>query len=175
MLTVIALVLIGLPLPPHLYKCAPHALQGWIPLMRAWVDLKTRQDWYVDLLDHPESEADSGLPHQCLVLAGRDRDRHRRTLRNACLVLAGPDPRAIADDPEGLEVRDSYLCDAEGDLSVMRLRVRRGWHSPFIVSLPLASSNHHHCASAAGASGAEGPVRLPAAGGAAGHQAGGGA
>lgn len=51
-------------------------------------------------LDGPGTDADVTPA----MLAGRDRDKHRRMLRNACLVLAGPDPRAIADDPEGLEV-----------------------------------------------------------------------
>jgi trehalose synthase len=42
---------------------------------------------------------------------GRNRnDRHRRRLELARLVLAGPDPKAVDDDPEGWEVF-SDLCD----------------------------------------------------------------
>lgn len=36
--------------------------------------------------------------------AGVDKCSHRRMLETACLVLAGPEPSAIADDPEGSAV-----------------------------------------------------------------------
>ena len=54
-------------------------LKGWSPLLDAFVELKGRRD--------------------------RVRDpRHRRRLEIARLVLAGPDPAFIQDDPEGAEV-----------------------------------------------------------------------
>lgn len=132
-------------------------LKGWVPLLRAWVDLKTRPDHWVAALaqegaqlqpppaapgaagggsgggaaveggsstlsgeggggergDAPSPSADAteagahggGALPAGFTMPPLDSDRHRRMLRNACLVLAGPDPRAIADDPEGLEVR----------------------------------------------------------------------
>lgn len=54
-------------------------LKGFAPLMRAFANLKT---------DGPE----------------RANGHHRRRLDLVRLVLAGPDPESIADDPEGLEV-----------------------------------------------------------------------
>ena len=50
-------------------------------------------------------------------------------LRNACLVLAGPDPRAIADDPEGLEVLqelknyfDTLPKEVQRDIKIVEVR-----------------------------------------------------
>ena len=47
----------------------------------------------------------------------------------ACLVLAGPDPRAIADDPEGLEVLqelkeffDSLPREVQRDIKLVEVR-----------------------------------------------------
>jgi len=59
-------------------------LKGWRPLMDAFVALK-------------ESVFDG---------AGAAGPRHRRRLDLVRLVLAGPEPEAIQDDPEGLEVLD---------------------------------------------------------------------
>lgn len=53
-------------------------LKGWLPLVRAWVDLKTHQEAYVAALDAPCAPHD--VPSSCL--AARDRDHHRRMLRN---------------------------------------------------------------------------------------------
>ena len=55
-------------------------LKGFAPLLEAFARLKTRP---IDPAAGPE---------------------HRRRLRMVRLVLAGPDPAAVADDPEGLEV-----------------------------------------------------------------------
>ena len=60
-------------------------LKGFAPLLEAFARLKT-----------------------VTFEATRD-DRHRQRLAAVRLVLAGPDPSAVADDPEGLEVLDE-LC-----------------------------------------------------------------
>ncbi|HEX8847921.1 MAG TPA: glycosyltransferase [Gemmatimonadaceae bacterium] len=66
-------------------------LKGWLPLLRAFAALKQSRD---------------------VAVSGDDPLRLRR-LRLARLVLAGPDPSAVADDPEGREVledlRDAYV------------------------------------------------------------------
>jgi trehalose synthase len=62
-------------------------LKGWLPLMRACAALK-------------RSGFDGGPETDAL---------HRRRLDLVRLVLAGPEPEAIQDDPEGLEVLDE-LC-----------------------------------------------------------------
>jgi trehalose synthase len=59
-------------------------LKGWLPLMRAFAALKA-------------SVFDG---------AGEAGAHHRRRLDLVRLVLAGPEPEAIQDDPEGLEVLD---------------------------------------------------------------------
>lgn len=64
-------------------------LKGYGPLLDAFVALKKRRDRVKDA-------------------------RHRRRLEIARLVLAGPDPASIQDDPEGIEVirelSDKYLA-----------------------------------------------------------------
>jgi trehalose synthase len=57
-------------------------LKGWLPLMQGFVQLKERL--YTTYRSRPALE--------------------RRRLTQARLVLAGPDPVSISDDPEGLEV-----------------------------------------------------------------------
>jgi trehalose synthase len=60
-------------------------LKGWAPLVRAFAHLKR--------------ELHEGRSN------GRD-PLHRRRLELVRLVLAGPDPASVADDPEGREVMD---------------------------------------------------------------------
>ncbi len=57
-------------------------LKGWLPLMEGFVQLKERL--YTTYRSRPALE--------------------RRRLAQARLVMAGPDPASISDDPEGLEV-----------------------------------------------------------------------
>jgi len=63
-------------------------------------------------------------------------DRHGRRLAEVRLVLAGPDPSAIQDDPEGLEVldhlRERWLA--------LDSRVQR---DVALVTLPMASRKHN--------------------------------
>lgn len=78
-------------------------LKGFLPLMRGFARFKQR-------------------------LATRARDQHSRRLELARLVLAGPDPDSIADDPEGREVlaelSEAYLgCSPEvrADIALIAL------------------------------------------------------
>ncbi len=57
-------------------------LKGWLPLMQGFVELKERFQTRRD--DRPSVQ--------------------RRRMRQVRLVMAGPDPASIQDDPEGLEV-----------------------------------------------------------------------
>jgi trehalose synthase len=63
-------------------------LKGFLPLMEGFVTLKRDLEARTDLEEH-----------------------HRRTLQLARLVLAGPDPASVDDDPEGKEVL-ADLCAA---------------------------------------------------------------
>ncbi len=67
-------------------------LKGFAPLLEAFVRIKRRSE--------ERRPAD---------------ERHRRRLEIVRLVLAGPDPSTIQDDPEGLEVLDE-LCRAYAKL-----------------------------------------------------------
>ena len=63
-------------------------LKGYKPLMDGFVQLKRR-------LDDPKSDIDS---------------RHRHRLEIVRLVLGGPDPASIQDDPEGKEVLEELIA-----------------------------------------------------------------
>jgi trehalose synthase len=88
-------------------------LKGFAPLLQAFVRLK------------------QGLAqHDAMA------ERHRRTLENARLVFAGPEPASVQDDPEAVEVlaelRDLYLGvepPLQDDIA--------------ILSLPMASRKHN--------------------------------
>ncbi len=67
-------------------------LKGWVPLLGAFANLKAR-------------------------CAGTRDPAHRRRLELARLVLAGPAPSAVDDDPEGKEVL-AELCERYQDLPV---------------------------------------------------------
>lgn len=85
-------------------------LKGFLPLMEGFIALKTNLD----------------------ARAGLD-ERHRRTLQLVRLVLAGPDPRSIADDPEATDVL-AELCRVYADLTP-DLQSEMA-----IVSLPMSST-----------------------------------
>jgi trehalose synthase len=84
-------------------------LKGWAPLLRGFALLKQRLQ--------EQNELD---------------DRHRGTIEATRLVLAGPDPTSVQDDPEAVEVLDEirslYLSNGE--------ELQR---DIAIVSLPMAS------------------------------------
>jgi glycosyltransferase involved in cell wall biosynthesis len=69
-------------------------LKGWLPLLNAWRHIKENIPWY-------SSRLLMGSPQE---ITSHGHDRHRSMLESAILVLAGPEPHSIADDPEGLLV-----------------------------------------------------------------------
>jgi trehalose synthase len=70
-------------------------LKGWIPLIKAFVDMKQDIDKY--------SSSNEYMSHPELFKGNHKSGRHKKIIENSCLVLAGPDPNSIQDDPEGLE------------------------------------------------------------------------
>jgi len=88
-------------------------LKGFLPLMHGFVALKQ------SLHERPDLE-------------GRD----RRVLELARLVLAGPDPAAVADDPEGREVL-AEIGQAYGRLEPALQ------DAIVILSLPMTSGKHN--------------------------------
>ncbi len=85
-------------------------LKGFAPLLEGFVRLKKRTD-------DPARNYD---------------ERHRRRLEIVRLVLAGPDPSAVQDDPEGQEVL-AELIDA------YRRLPERMQHDVVMLSLPMQS------------------------------------
>ena len=89
-------------------------LKGWMPLLEGFLRLK------------------DGLRRKNNVS-----ERHRNRVDTARLVLAGPDPSAIQDDPEGRKVLDS-LCEAYRRLTPAQQE------SVVLLSLPMASRKQNH-------------------------------
>jgi trehalose synthase len=88
-------------------------LKGFAPLLRAFVLLKEQL---------PERDSLG--------------ERHRRTLKNARLVLAGPDPASVQDDPEATEVLD--------EIRTIYLSLDRTIQQDVaILSLPMGSRKHN--------------------------------
>ena len=88
-------------------------LKGWRPLLQGFVRLKEE---YLDV---------DGLD-----------DLGRRTIETARLVLAGPDPESIADDPQGREVLEE-LCT---DWLALPDRLQR---DVALLALPMHSAKHN--------------------------------
>jgi trehalose synthase len=93
-------------------------LKGFAPLLHAFVLLKQQ-------------------------LAGRSglEDRHRRTLENARLVLAGPDPASVQDDPEATavleEICSHYLAlapELQQDIAILSLPMGSRKHNALMVN-----------------------------------------
>jgi trehalose synthase len=68
------------------------------------------------------------MKQQLVSGKGRFPERHRRRLEVVRLVLAGPDPSAVADDPEGREVLDELIeaykalpCRIQSDIALVSL------------------------------------------------------
>ncbi|HUG39190.1 MAG TPA: glycosyltransferase [Longimicrobiales bacterium] len=94
-------------------------LKGWLPLLAGFAALKERV--YTDRNERPAVE-------------------HRR-LRHVRLVLAGPDPASIQDDPEGLEVieelRRAYVAlddEIKEDVAVLALPMEDLRHNALMVN-----------------------------------------
>jgi trehalose synthase len=95
-------------------------LKGWLPLLDAFIRLKGR------------TVANNG---------GAKVQRKQRRLSLARLVLAGPDPAAIADDPEGLqvleEIRRRYASldpDMQRDIAITLLPMKSHKENALIVN-----------------------------------------
>ena len=106
-------------------------LKGWKPLMLAWAELKSRTTWYIEQLDLMTPA--SNQIH--------DIDRHRKMIQNSLLVLAGPDPTYIKDDPEGLEVLNelksiynSLPLAAQCDMKIIELPMNNVVENALIVN-----------------------------------------
>ena len=81
---------LGVPFRPIVTQISRwDALKGWRPLLDAFVKLKQDREHFID--------------------PGDERQRHR--LHIVRLVLAGPEPAAVQDDPEAKQVLDD-LCAA---------------------------------------------------------------
>jgi trehalose synthase len=101
-------------------------LKGWAPLLRAFAQLKAQQ--------HEAGKRPSSL--------------HRRRLELVRLVLAGPDPASIADDPEGREVIDELRATYIGlpgfvqrDIALVALPMRdRTQNALMVNAIQRASS-----------------------------------
>lgn len=83
-------------------------LKGFVQLMEGFARLKASMR---TAADHPA--AASGNPHQ-----QQREEAHRQRVSNARLLLVGPDPSSVSDDPEGQEtleeIKDSWQSlDAE--------------------------------------------------------------
>lgn len=83
-------------------------LKGWIPLLEAFRRFKRR------------------------VADGESQERRQRALRSARLVLAGPDPDSIQDDPEGVEVLEEIRARWLALEGEVRAQVA-------VLALPMAS------------------------------------
>ncbi len=100
-------------------------LKGWVPLMRGFVELKER--FYARRTERPAIE--------------------RRRLNQARLVMAGPDPASIQDDPEGLEVieelRDAYVAlddEMKHDIAMIALPMENRRDNALMVNALQRSS-----------------------------------
>jgi trehalose synthase len=104
---------IGIPFRPIVTQISRwDRLKGWEPLLEAFVQLK------------------QGLHGRELC------DRQRRRLRYLRLVLAGPEPSAVADDPEARGVLEELVA---------RYRALPHWIQADValLSLPMASRTHN--------------------------------
>jgi trehalose synthase len=88
-------------------------LKGFAPLMDAFVELKAEDD-----RNHARAEL------------------HRRHIQLARLVLAGPDPESVQDDPEGLDV----LEELKQRYLQMTPRLQ---HDVAFITLPMGSRKHN--------------------------------
>jgi trehalose synthase len=100
-------------------------LKGWLPLMHGFVQLKERM--YTTYRSRPALE--------------------RRRLAQARLVLAGPDPASISDDPEGLEVieelRAAYVAlddEFKHDIAMIALPMQNPDENALMVNALQRSS-----------------------------------
>ncbi|MGQ0562670.1 MAG: glycosyltransferase [Gemmatimonadota bacterium] len=117
---------IGLPTRPIITQVSRwDRLKGFGPLLEAFADLKRSRG-----------------------RRGTRAERHRRSIEHARLVLAGPDPEGIQDDPEALEVLNAlagqYLgLDPElrGDVIILALPMESRKENALMVNALQRSSD----------------------------------
>ncbi|PSQ98852.1 MAG: glycosyl transferase family 1 [Bacteroidetes bacterium QS_9_68_14] len=85
---------LGLPFRPAVTQISRwDRLKGWVPLLQGFARMKER---------HYAKDAPSGGSNGAFVSADEEHpERHHRRLDLVRLILAGPDPESVADDPEG--------------------------------------------------------------------------
>ena len=100
-------------------------LKGWLPLMQGFVELKER--FFTKRAERPAIQ--------------------RRRLNQVRLVMAGPDPASIQDDPEGLDVieelREAYVAlddEMKHDIAMIALPMEDRSNNALMVNALQRSS-----------------------------------
>jgi trehalose synthase len=123
-------------------------LKGWGGLIDGWRELKSNVELYSKSAALPPlasssppggEEAWPGLVFP--ATRTHDSQRHAKVLRSAVLVLAGPDPASIADDPEGREVlaelkraHDALPAELRCDIKIVELPMNDPLENALIVN-----------------------------------------
>ena len=123
-------------------------LKGWGGLIDGWRELKSNVELYSQSAALPPlasssppggDEAWPGLVFPATKT--HDSQRHAKVLRSAVLVLAGPDPASIADDPEGREVlaelkraHDALPAELRRDIKIVELPMNDPLENALIVN-----------------------------------------
>lgn len=81
-------------------------LKGWVPLMKGFARMKQR---------HYAEDSPSGGNGAFVRSDEKHPERHHRRLDLVRLVLAGPDPESVADDPEG-QAAFEQICQQWSEL-----------------------------------------------------------
>jgi len=79
-------------------------LKGWKGLLLGFADIKARIGFFASMDFEASDTTSSSSKRLHLRPAAIDVSRREKILRNSILVLAGPEPSAVSDDPEGAEV-----------------------------------------------------------------------
>jgi trehalose synthase len=103
-------------------------LKGWKSLLLGFADIKARIGFFASM-DFEASDATSSSSKRLhLRPAAIDVSRREKILRNSILVLAGPEPSAVSDDPEGEEVlnelknlHDTLPREIANDIKIVEL------------------------------------------------------
>jgi trehalose synthase len=100
-------------------------LKGWKSLLLGFADIKSRITFFASM-DFEASSSTSTRLH--LRLPAVDLSRREKILRNSILVLAGPEPSGVSDDPEGAEVlnelkhlHDTLPAEVANDIKIVEL------------------------------------------------------
>lgn len=112
-------------------------LKGWKGLMLGWADLKINSKVYLE-------ETSLMTPSSNNF---HDVGRHRKLIECGLLILAGPDPAFIHDDPEGLETLDELKqiyntlpTTVQNDIKIIELPMNNVVENALIVNSIQRSS-----------------------------------